>query len=108
MTHSFHVLGTPEVRRGDVVVVVGHARQLSVLAVLLVDVNQVVSVDKLLSRVWGDAPPRQAKAALYSLTLALRVSRIMASHSRAFTAIGFSHNTCSPARAARIVYSLCM
>ncbi|NGY57443.1 AAA family ATPase [Lentzea sp. NEAU-D13] len=74
MTHSFHVLGTPEVRRGDVVVEVGHARQLSVLAVLLVDVNQVVSVDKLLSRVWGDTPPRQAKAALYSYVSRLRTA----------------------------------
>ncbi|MGW6935895.1 BTAD domain-containing putative transcriptional regulator [Lentzea sp. NPDC054927] len=74
MTHSFHVLGTPEVRRGTAVVEVGHARQLSVLAVLLVDVNQVVSVDKLLSRVWGDAPPRQAKAALYSYMSRLRTA----------------------------------
>jgi DNA-binding SARP family transcriptional activator len=74
VTHSFHVLGRPEVRRGDVVVEVGHARQLSVLAVLLVDVNQVVSVDQLLSRVWGDAPPRQAKSALYSYVSRLRTA----------------------------------
>ncbi|WP_086669285.1 AfsR/SARP family transcriptional regulator [Lentzea kentuckyensis] len=74
MTHTFHVLGTPEVRRGTTRVEVGHARQLSVLAVLLVDVNQVVSVDKLLSRVWDDAPPRQAKAALYSYISRLRTA----------------------------------
>jgi DNA-binding SARP family transcriptional activator len=74
VTHSFHVLGRPEVWRGDVVVEVGHARQLSVLAVLLVDVNQVVSVDQLLSRVWGDAPPRQAKSALYSYVSRLRTA----------------------------------
>lgn len=74
MTHSFHVLGTPEVRRGAALVDVGHARQLSVLAVLLVDVNQVVSVDKLLVRVWGEAPPRQAKSALYSYMSRLRTA----------------------------------
>ncbi|NKE61238.1 transcriptional regulator [Lentzea sp. PSKA42] len=74
MTHSFRVLGEPEVRRGTAVVEVGHARQLSVLVVLLVNVNQVVSVDKLLSRVWGDAPPRQAKAALYSYMSRLRTA----------------------------------
>lgn len=70
----FHLLGTPEVRRGGELVDVGHARQLSVLAVLLVDVGQVVGVDKLLSRVWGDAPPRQAKAALYSYVSRLRTA----------------------------------
>ncbi|MGW6448084.1 BTAD domain-containing putative transcriptional regulator [Lentzea sp. NPDC055074] len=70
----FHLLGAPEVRRGSALVDVGHARQLSVLAVLLVDVNQVVGVDKLLSRVWGDAPPRQAKAALYSYVSRLRTA----------------------------------
>ncbi|GAB2863278.1 AfsR/SARP family transcriptional regulator [Lentzea nigeriaca] len=74
MTVEFFVLGTPEVRRDAALVEVGHARQLSVLAVLLVDVNQVVSVDKLLARVWGDAPPRQAKSALYSYISRLRAA----------------------------------
>ena len=70
----FHLLGPPEVRRGAGLVDVGHARQLSVLAVLLVDVNQVVGVGRLLARVWGDAPPRQAKAALYSYVSRLRAA----------------------------------
>jgi DNA-binding SARP family transcriptional activator len=70
----FHLFGPPAVRRGTALVDVGHARQLSVLAVLLVDVNQVVGVDKLLARVWGDAPPRQAKAALYSYVSRLRAA----------------------------------
>ncbi|WP_394616396.1 BTAD domain-containing putative transcriptional regulator [Lentzea sp. JNUCC 0626] len=69
---KFFLLGAPEVRSDAGVVDVGHARQLSVLAVLLVDVNQVVGVDKLLARVWGDTPPRQAKAALYSYVSRLR------------------------------------
>lgn len=70
----FHLLGPPEVRQGAGLVDVGHARQLSVLAVLLVDVNQVVGVGRLLARVWGDAPPRQAKAALYSYVSRLRAA----------------------------------
>lgn len=74
MSLEFRLLGTPEVRRGTALVEVGHARQLSVLAVLLVDVNQVVSVDKLLARVWGEAPPRQAKSALYSYMSRLRTA----------------------------------
>ncbi|MFJ5988541.1 BTAD domain-containing putative transcriptional regulator [Lentzea sp. NPDC092896] len=74
MRHEFRVLGAPEIRLGADLVDVGHARQLSVLAVLLVDVNQVVGIDKLLARVWGDAPPRQAKAALYSYMSRLRTA----------------------------------
>ncbi|MFD9699600.1 BTAD domain-containing putative transcriptional regulator [Lentzea sp. NPDC059081] len=74
MTYSFHLLGKPEVRRGTAVVEVGHARRLSVLAVLLVDVNQVVGIDKLLTRVWDGPPPRQAKAALYSYLSRLRTA----------------------------------
>ena len=74
MSHEFLVLGTPEVRHGTALVDVGHARQLSVLAVLLVDVNQVVGVDKLLARVWGETPPRQARTALYSYMSRLRTA----------------------------------
>ncbi|SEQ52289.1 DNA-binding transcriptional activator of the SARP family [Lentzea xinjiangensis] len=74
MTLEFRVLGALEVRRGADLVEVGHARQRSVLAVLLVDVNQVVGVEQLLSRVWGDAPPRQARAALYSYLSRLRTA----------------------------------
>jgi DNA-binding SARP family transcriptional activator len=74
VSYSFLVLGTAEIRRDGVPLEVGHARQLSVLAVLLVDVNQVVSVDKLLVRVWGEAPPRQAKSALYSYMSRLRTA----------------------------------
>jgi DNA-binding SARP family transcriptional activator len=74
VNHEFHLLGTPEIRRGTALVDVGHARQLSVLAVLLVDVNQVVGVDKLLARVWGEGPPRQAKSALYSYLSRLRAA----------------------------------
>jgi DNA-binding SARP family transcriptional activator len=74
VNHEFRLLGTPEVRRGTALVDVGHARQLSVLVVLLVDVNQVVGVDKLLARVWGEAPPRQARSALYSYVSRLRTA----------------------------------
>ncbi|PWK88910.1 DNA-binding SARP family transcriptional activator [Lentzea atacamensis] len=74
MSLEFRLLGPPEVRRGTTLVDVGHARQMSVLAVLLVDANQVVGVDKLLARVWGEAPPRQARAALYSYVSRLRAA----------------------------------
>lgn len=37
----------------------------TLLAVLLVRSNQVVTVDQLIREVWGEAPPRRATAALY-------------------------------------------
>lgn len=50
----------------------GPARQQTVLAALLMDVNCTVSADQLVQRVWGDAPPRQAKGAVYSYLSRLR------------------------------------
>ncbi|MGM1061848.1 BTAD domain-containing putative transcriptional regulator [Saccharothrix sp. Mg75] len=56
----------------DQVVDLGPARQRCVLAALAVDVNQVVSADRLVERVWGDEPPRRAQATLSSYVSRLR------------------------------------
>nr|WP_240929457.1 BTAD domain-containing putative transcriptional regulator [Streptomyces coryli] len=50
----------------------GSGRQRTVLAALLADVGRVVSMDQLVHRVWGDAPPRRAKDTLYSYISRLR------------------------------------
>jgi DNA-binding SARP family transcriptional activator len=50
---EFQLLGNVEVRVGEELIDVGHARQKCVLAVLLVDANREVAVDKLVERVWG-------------------------------------------------------
>ncbi|HEX6341233.1 BTAD domain-containing putative transcriptional regulator [Umezawaea sp.] len=66
------VLGGLEVRRGDELVPVGHARQRSVLAALAADANRVVPVDGLLDRVWGERPPSRARSALRTYLSHLR------------------------------------
>ncbi|MGO4760369.1 BTAD domain-containing putative transcriptional regulator, partial [Streptomyces sp. 2MCAF27] len=53
---------------------VGHVRQRSVLAALLVDANRSVSVDQLADRVWGDRPPQRFRTALYSYLSRLRIA----------------------------------
>jgi DNA-binding SARP family transcriptional activator len=61
---EFRILGPLEVRDGERVLPLGGARRRAVLALLLLDANRVVSVDRLVDGVWGDAPPSSALASL--------------------------------------------
>lgn len=72
MTAGFRLLGDLEVRTGDRLVDVGHARQRTVLVVLLLSVNQVVPADTMVDRVWGVDPPRSARNTLHSYLARLR------------------------------------
>ncbi|HEX4226874.1 MAG TPA: BTAD domain-containing putative transcriptional regulator [Pseudonocardiaceae bacterium] len=53
-------------------VAVGHARQRLVLAVLTVDAGNVVSVDQLIDRVWGEEPPHRVRSVLGTYISRLR------------------------------------
>lgn len=66
------VLGNLEVRWSDTPVPAGHARQKAVLAVLLTDVNRVVSPDRLIDRVWGGQAPDRARSVLRTYVSNLR------------------------------------
>jgi DNA-binding SARP family transcriptional activator len=74
------------VRSGDVVVPIQAARQRSVLTALLLSANEIVTVDRLVDLVWGEAAPRSAEANLRNhvtgvrrrLDLAENRSRILA------------------------------
>lgn len=72
MTVEFRLLGELDVlvqgRRVDL----GHARQRSVLAALLVEVNRPVPADRLIDRVWGDRPPHRSRNALSAYVSRLR------------------------------------
>ncbi|MGC5013376.1 AfsR/SARP family transcriptional regulator [Streptosporangium sp. DT93] len=69
----FSVLGTLEVRSGDHRLVrLGAAKQRTLLAVLLLNVNRPVPVDRLVEALWQQRPPRTAAVALRTYVSALR------------------------------------
>ena len=57
---EFRILGPLEVRDGSGALRLGGPKQRSLLAVLLLHANEVVSGDRLVSEVWGDAPAEDA------------------------------------------------
>ncbi|MGW6442852.1 AfsR/SARP family transcriptional regulator [Lentzea sp. NPDC055074] len=73
MVVALQVLGEVGVRIGDRRVEVGHARQRCVFAVLVVEANQVVTVDRLLERVWSQDPPLRSRQVLLNYLSRLRL-----------------------------------
>jgi DNA-binding SARP family transcriptional activator/tetratricopeptide (TPR) repeat protein len=71
---EFRVLGPVEMRVGGQRVNVGHARQRALLAVLLFELNRVVPAERLIDRVWGEAPPASVRNVVYGLVARLRAA----------------------------------
>src|SRR4051794_33696351 len=70
---DFRILGPLEVidargRRVDL----GAPRQRAVLAILLIHVNSIVSIDRLIDELWGEAPPSAATSSLQAYVSNLR------------------------------------
>jgi DNA-binding SARP family transcriptional activator len=63
---EFLLLGPVEARSGDGELDMGPPQQRAVLAALAVDAGRPVPLDTLVDRIWGEAPPPGARAALYS------------------------------------------
>jgi len=61
---EFRVLGPLEVRDSGQSLALGGAKQRSLLALLLLNANEVVSVDRLVNEVWGERPPATAISTL--------------------------------------------
>jgi DNA-binding SARP family transcriptional activator len=59
-TIDVRILGPIEVRCSDVVLPLGGAKQRAVLAMLVLHLNRIVSVEHLVDGLWGDDPPLRA------------------------------------------------
>jgi ABC-2 type transport system ATP-binding protein len=70
---DFRLLGAVEVRVSAGRLPLGPRKQRFVLAVLALNVNQVVSVDRLVALTWPDGPPQTAQHAIH-----VRVSQLRA------------------------------
>ncbi|MDT0544703.1 AfsR/SARP family transcriptional regulator [Streptomyces lonegramiae] len=71
---EFRVLGPVEAWTGNRHVDLGHAKQRSVIAVLLVEANRVVPAGQLIDRVWGEEPPASVRSVLYGYVARLRAA----------------------------------
>jgi DNA-binding SARP family transcriptional activator len=61
---EFAILGPLEVSRQGEPVRLGAGKQSALLAILLLNANEVVSSDRLIDEVWGESPPETAAKAL--------------------------------------------
>ena len=69
---EYRVLGPLEVREGDRSLPLGGAKQRALLALLLLNANEVVSVDRLIAELWGDGPPETAVSSVHVYVSRLR------------------------------------
>lgn len=71
---TVHLLGPVEVRRDGATVDLGGPQQRAVIAHLAMDAGRVISVERLIDRLWGDDPPRTPLGTLQSYVSRLRRS----------------------------------
>jgi len=69
---EFRILGPLEVTQGNGLVELGGPRQQTVLAMLLLEANRVVAVDRLIDAMWDEAPPATARAQVHICISTLR------------------------------------
>jgi DNA-binding SARP family transcriptional activator/tetratricopeptide (TPR) repeat protein len=69
---EFRLLGPLEVLSEGESLPIGGAKQRGVLALLLLEANEVVSTDRLIDEVWGHRPPKSVEASLQNCISNLR------------------------------------
>ena len=71
---EFRILGPLEVADGDGLRRLGGPKQRTVLANLVLRVNQIVDSDRLIGQVWGDEPPPAVRSTLRGYVSHLRTA----------------------------------
>ncbi len=61
---EFRILGPLEIADGDSLIPLAGAKQRALLAILLLNANEVVSVDRLIDELWGEQSPESGRTAL--------------------------------------------
>lgn len=69
---EFRILGSVELQAGGEACKFGSAKERHVLAVLLLTPGQLVPIQTMINRVWGDAPPAKAPGSIYTYIARLR------------------------------------
>ena len=69
---EYRVLGPVEVHRDGEPVALGPYKQRALLALLLINANQVVSTDRIIDELWGDSAGRDRQNALWVIVSGLR------------------------------------
>ena len=69
---QFRILGPLEVWSGGTNVDLGARKQRAVLAILLLNANQIVATERLIDELWSEKPPETARSALQVYVAALR------------------------------------
>ncbi|SDK47884.1 DNA-binding transcriptional activator of the SARP family [Actinopolyspora mzabensis] len=70
--YEFGLLGPLEVRYGGQLQPLGNSAMRSALACLLLEPNQVVSMDSLIDTLWGEQPPRTARTIVHGYVSRIR------------------------------------
>jgi DNA-binding SARP family transcriptional activator len=71
---EIRVLGEVEVWRADVPLCLARRQQRLLLGILAIEANELITIDRLIDLLWGDQPPRQARAVLQSRMSELRTA----------------------------------
>lgn len=69
---EYRILGPLETRHEGAVLEINGARQLTVLALLLVEANRVVPIDRLVDGVWSKEPPATSRGQIHICISSLR------------------------------------
>jgi peptide/nickel transport system substrate-binding protein len=76
MESVFRILGPLEVELDERVVSLGGRRERAILAILLLNIGEVVSVERLIDGLWGEARPSSAKHMVHEYVSRLRTALV--------------------------------